>query len=137
MVDVTVSEDVQLGADAVWSVIGDFGGIRKWATVVDSESVAQTADGTVRTLTMAGGRVVREAQAFASPYSYTYTILDQPEPGDYRGTIAVIPLDEAHSRIELITHVTMPPGQEEDAAARYTRFLQGNLKAMKMALGIS
>ena len=65
MADVKHTEDVALPADKVWAVIGDFGGIRKWATIVESETVEQTPAGPVRTLTMPEGRTVRELQAAA------------------------------------------------------------------------
>ena len=43
MADVSTFEDVNLPADTVWSVIGDFGGIRKWAVLVQGETVEDTA----------------------------------------------------------------------------------------------
>ena len=39
MADVSTFEDVNLPADKVWSTIGDFAGIRKWAVLVENESV--------------------------------------------------------------------------------------------------
>lgn len=138
MVDVTIFEDVGLPADEVWSVIGDFTQIRKWARAVESETVAETADGTVRTLVMPGGAVVKEALAHSSAYSYTYTMVDRPELLDYRGTVAVIPLDQSHCRIELIVHLTATPDQsDDDVSSGYERFLKGNLKAMKKALELN
>lgn len=138
MVDVTIFEDVGLPADDVWRVIGDFTHIRKWALAVESETVAETVDGTVRTLVMPGGTVVKEALALSSEYSYTYTMVDRPELSDYRGTVAVIPLDESHCRIELIVHLATTPEQsDEDVRTGYEKFLSGNLKAMKKALQLS
>jgi hypothetical protein len=56
---------------------------------------------------------------------------------DYRSTVAVVPLDENHCRIELIMHMTPADQQtEEEVTARYTRNLRGNLWAMKKALGV-
>jgi hypothetical protein len=64
-------------------------------------------------------------------------MVDRPEMADYRSTVAVIPLDSAHSRIELIMHLSPSEGQtDEDVTARYTRNLRGNLRAMKKALGL-
>jgi hypothetical protein len=138
MADVSTFEDVNLPAETVWKVIGDFGGIRKWAVLVQSESVEDTAGGKVRTLTMPENRVVKERLAAQSQYSYTYTMLDRPEMSDYRSTIAVIPLDSNHSRIELIIHLSPSEGQtDDDITARYTRNLRGNLRAMKKALGLA
>ena len=60
MTDVSTYEDVNPPAATVWSVIGDFGGIRKWAVLVKSESVEDTPSGKVRTLVMPEDRVVKE-----------------------------------------------------------------------------
>jgi hypothetical protein len=138
MADVSTFEDVNLPADTVWNVIGDFGGIRKWAVLVQSESVEDTPAGKVRTLLMPENRMVKERLAAQSQYSYTYTMVDRPEMADYRSTVAVIPLDPTHSRIELIVHLSPSEGQtDEDITARYTRNLRGNLRAMKKALGLA
>jgi hypothetical protein len=137
MTDVSTFEDVEMPAAAVWNVIGDFGGIRKWAVLVQSESVEETRSGKVRTLVMPEDRVVKERLVVQSQYSYTYAMLDRPEMADYRSTVAVVPLDDAHCRIELIMHMTPADGQtEEEVNARYTRNLRGNLRAMKKALGV-
>ena len=138
MADVSTFEDVTLSVDKVWAVIGDFAGIRKWAVLVQSESVEDTPAGKVRTLHMPEGRVVKERLAASSQYSYTYTMLDRPEMADYRSTIAAIPLDATTTRITLIMHLSPSEGQtDEDITARYTRNLRGNLRAMKKALGLT
>src|ERR1700735_4633862 len=137
MTDVSAFEDIDMSADAVWNVIGDFGGIRKWAVLVQSESVEDTPSGKVRTLVMPEDRVVKERLVVQSQYSYTYAMMDRPEMADYRSTVAVVPLDGKHCRIELIMHMTPAEGQtEEEVTARYTRNLRGNLRAMKKALGV-
>jgi hypothetical protein len=137
MADVSTFEDVNLPADTVWNVIGDFGGIRKWAVLVQSESVEDTPAGKIRTLVMPENRVVKERLAAQSQYAYTYTMVDRPEMADYRSTVAVIPLDDSHSRIELIVHLSPSEGlTDEDITARHTRNLRGNLRAMKKALGL-
>jgi hypothetical protein len=137
MTDVSTFEDIEMSADAVWGVIGDFAGIRKWAVLVQSESVENTPSGTVRTLVMPEDRVVKERLVVQSQYSYTYAMVDRPEMADYRSTVAVVPLDDKHCRIELIMHMTPAEGQtEEEITARYTRNLRGNLRAMKKALGL-
>lgn len=137
MADVSLFEDVNLPADAVWNVIGDFSGIRKWAVLVQSETTEDTPQGKVRTLVMPENRVVKERLAAQSQFSYTYTMLERPEMADYRSTVAVIPLDATHSRIELIVHLSPSAEQsDDDITARYSRNLRGNLRAMKKALGL-
>lgn len=137
MADVSTFEDIALPADTVWNVIGDFGGIRKWAVLVQGESVEETPAGKIRTLAMPEGRVVKERLVVQSQYSYTYAMVDRPEMADYRSTVAVVPLDDTHSRITLIMHLTPAEGQtDEEITARYTKNLRGNLRAMKKALGL-
>lgn len=137
MAIVSTYEDVALPADKIWSVIGDFAGIRKWAVLVKSETVADTAAGKVRSLVMPDDRVVKELLAASSQYAYTYTMLERPEMADYRSTVAVIPLDAGHSRIELIVSLSASGDTtEEQITERYTKNLRGNLRAMKKALGL-
>jgi hypothetical protein len=136
MHEVTTAEEVPLSAETVWAVIGDFSGIRKWAGLVEAESTEQTADGKVRTLTMPGGRVVRELLTDEGPHHYTYT-LDRPDMKAYFSTVSVKPKGEAECRIELV--VRFQP-KDEGALAEVSeglgKFTRGNLKAMKRALGL-
>jgi hypothetical protein len=137
MTDVSTFEDIEMAADAVWHVIGDFGGIRKWAVLVQSETVGDSPSGKVRTLVMPDDRVIKERLVVQSQYSYTYAMVERPEMADYRSTVAVVPLDDKHCRIALIMHMTPTEGQtDEEITARYTRNLRGNLRAMKKALGL-
>jgi Polyketide cyclase / dehydrase and lipid transport len=137
MADITNFEDVPLAADTVWQVIGDFGGIRKWAVLVQGESVEDSPAGKVRTLQMPEGRVVKERLVASSQYAYTYAMLDRPDMPGYRSTVAVVPLDATTSRIMLAVHMdTNDAAGEEEVTARYTRNLRGNLRAMKKALGL-
>lgn len=137
MAVVSTYEDVAVPADKIWSVIGDFAGIRKWAVLVKSESVEETPAGKVRSLVMPDDHVVKELLAASSQYSYTYTMLERPEMADYRSTVAVVPLDANNSRITLIVSLS-PSGDttDEQITERYTKNLRGNLRAMKRALGL-
>src|ERR1700709_1096797 len=125
MAIVSTYEDVALPADKIWSVIGDFAGIRKWAVLVKSETVEETPNGKVRSLVMPDDRVVKERLAAHSQYSYTYTMLERPEMADYRSTVAVIPLDDNNSRIELIVSLSaVGDTTEEQITERYTKNLR-------------
>jgi hypothetical protein len=137
MTDVSAFEDIQMPADVIWNVIGDFGGIRKWAVLVQRESVEDTPSGKVRALVLPEDRIVKERLVVQSQYSYTYAMVDRPEMSDYRSTVAVVPLEDKHCRITLIMHMTPAEGQtDEEITTRYTRSLRGNLRAMKNALGL-
>jgi hypothetical protein len=136
MHEVTAGEELPLSADQVWSVIGDFSGIRKWAPALENESTEQTPKGKVRTLTLPGGRTVSELCTDEGPHHYTYT-LDRPDLKAYFSTVSVKPAGPATSRIELI--VRFEPNTEAELGEKteqLTKFVRGNLKAMKRALGV-
>jgi uncharacterized protein YndB with AHSA1/START domain len=136
MADLTEHTDVGLPAQQVWDVIGDFAAISKWAPKIQGQTTEDTPDGRVRSLPMGPDRVVRELELVSSQFSYTYGMLDRPPTYEYRSTIAVIPLDADQSRILLVHHVVDPDADDSALAERYTRFLRGNLKAMRIALGV-
>lgn len=130
---ISLGDAVPQSADAVWAVIGDFGGIRKWAPAVEAESTEDTPQGKVRTLTMPGGRVVSELMVDQGPHHYTYS-LDRPDMKLYRSTVAVRPLDDGGSMIELTVEFDPAEGTEmTPATENFLKFLGGNLKAMKRA----
>jgi uncharacterized protein YndB with AHSA1/START domain len=136
MADLTEYADVDLPAQRVWDIVGDFAAISKWASIVQGQSTDDTPEGRVRTLTMGPDRTVRELEVVTSQFSYTYAMLDRPPTFEYRSTIAVIPLDAGHSRIVLVHHVVDPEQDDSALTGRYTKFLRGNLKAMRTALGV-
>jgi uncharacterized protein YndB with AHSA1/START domain len=135
MADLMDYADVDLPAQKVWDVVGDFAAISKWAPVIQGQTTEDTPEGRVRTLPMGPDRTVRELEVVTSQFSYTYAMLDKPPTYEYRSTIAVIPLDAGHSRILLVHHVVDPEQDDSALTARYTKFLRGNLKAMRAALG--
>ena len=133
----TLADQVPQSPDAVWAVIGDFSGIRKWATAVEAESTEQTADGKVRTLSMPGGRTVRELLADEGEHFYTYT-LDRPDMKAYFSTVSVKPAGADASRIELVVKFELKDASKlEETRDQMGRFCGGNLKAMKRALGLA
>jgi hypothetical protein len=137
MHEVRVGEDVPLGADAVWAVIGDFSGIRKWAGAVEAERTEVTAKGKVRTLSMPGGRTVVELLTDEGPHHYTYT-LDRPDMDYYFSTVSVVQGDANSSRIELVVKFQpKDPAALESSTEGLTKFCRGNIKAMKRALGLA
>jgi len=134
------TEEVPLSADAVWKVIGDYDDIRKWAPAIIATKSEQTPAGKVRTLTMPpDGKLVAELLRAETPTSYTYSVIGADgKPADATSTVAVVAIDAGKSRIELSGAFDAAAGQSaEDTIAGKTKFLRGNLKAMKRALGLA
>ena len=129
----TLADAVPQSPDAVWAVIGDFSGIRKWAPAVEAESTETTPEGKVRTLTMPGGRQVVELMTSEGPHHYSYT-LPRPELTTYISTVAVGPGEDGGSMIELSVLYEPAEGVDmNEATTNLLKFLGGNLKAMKRA----
>lgn len=140
MSNVSTSEEVALSADAVWKVIGDFSGIRKWAPAVMSETQEDTPEGKVRTLKMPpDGREIKELLAAQEQYSYTYKYVGPHRfLNGHSATVRVVPIDAGKSRIELSTEGTVKPElNAEEVLGNMKKGLGGNLKAMKRALGLA
>ena len=136
MNEVSYGEDIAFGADAVWAVIGDFSGIRKWAGAVEAESTEVTPKGKVRTLTMPGGRTIQELMTDEGPHHYTYT-LDRPDMDAYFSTVSVAPGTAETCRIELtVKFIPKDPAALEATTEQLTKFCRGTVKAMKRALGL-
>lgn len=136
MHEIKVGDDAALGADAVWAVIGDFSGIRKWAGALEAESTEVTPKGKVRTLTMPGGRTIQELMTDEGPWHYTYT-LDRPDMNAYFSTVSVVPGDASNCRIEYIVKFDPKDASTLEATTeQLTKFCRGNIKAMKRALGL-
>jgi len=137
MLNATATEEVPLSADAVWKVIGDFDDIRKWAPAVMATKSEQTPEGKVRTLTMPpDGKQVKELMVKSSQYSYTYSVIGGAQGN--ASTVSVVPIDGGKSRIELHVEFQQLPGMnDEESVAARTKFVRGNIKAMKKALGLA
>jgi hypothetical protein len=137
MADVSLHEDVAVAAEAAWDVIGDFGDIGKWARIIADSKVADTPAGKIRTLTTTDGTVIEEVQVASSQFSYSYGFVDRPSLPDYRSTVAVVPLDPTSCTIFLSVHVTATEELGDEALTdQYNKFLAGNMKAMKRAIGV-
>jgi uncharacterized protein YndB with AHSA1/START domain len=133
-------EEVPLPAERVWEVIGDFAHIRRWAPAVLAEHIETTAEGTLRVLSMPpDGREVRELLHAQERFSYTYRYLGEtPNARNLYGTVSVVPVDAARSRIHLESNFDAAAGLgDQEAVANMTRSARGNLKAMKRALGLA
>jgi hypothetical protein len=136
MHDLKVSDEAALSAEAVWAVIGDFSGVRKWAPALEAESTEVTPKGKVRTLTMPGGRTIQELMTDEGPWHSTYT-LDRPDMNAYFSTVSVVPGDATSCRIEYIVKFDPKDASTLEATTeQLTKFCRGNIKAMKRALGL-
>lgn len=93
MTTVSVSQDLPVPAQMVWSTIGNFGSIPDWHPAVEKCETKKEGGNTLRTLTLAGGGTIVEKLETVnnSERLYSYSILEGPLPvANYTATIRVL-----------------------------------------------
>ena len=82
MGQVTVTEQINTTAEAVWDVLRNFGGIKRYRPALESCEVEGSGVGAVRTLVFPGGMVVKERLERHDDVgrSFGYSILDGSGP---------------------------------------------------------
>ena len=139
MSNVSMSTQLPVSADQVWSVIGNFNALAQWHPAVESSSLEE--GGTVRRLTLAGdgGEIVERLEHHDDQSrSYTYSILQGPIPvEDYVSTLTV---REAESGVgcvvEWSSEFTPSGAPESEAVAAVRGLYEAGLENLKKMLGM-
>src|SRR5262252_3189603 len=121
MTTVTVSEDINAAAAAVWAALGDFGGGVKVGGPVTSVSVEGKGVGMVRTIGLGGGKIVERLDRYdAKAMSLGYSIqnADCPLPvSQYLATIKISDKGAGKSNVTW-TGTFQPKGASEADASK-------------------
>jgi hypothetical protein len=105
MSQVLVTDQINASANAVWLLVSDFGGIKRWnGAVVQDISVEGKGIGAVRSITLPGDMVMQERlEKFDSEgRSFSYAIVGKsPLPvSDYLATLTIFPDGGSRCRVE-------------------------------------
>lgn len=90
MPKVSMTQDLNVSADQLWQMIGQFNALPDWHPAVEKSELNK--EGQTRTLSLAGGGEIVERLESADDDSktYTYSIVDSPLPvKNYVSTIKV------------------------------------------------
>ena len=101
MAHMNVEEEIAASAEAVWKLLSDFGGLKAWATMVESCELDGEGVGAVRTLSM-GGMMLKERleRLDEAAKSFSYSIVEGPIPANnYLATVSVSEIGQGRSRI--------------------------------------
>jgi hypothetical protein len=122
----TASIDISASPDAVWALVGDFGGLDGWMAGVD----ACDLDGDVRTVHTMGMAIQELLVAHDdADRSITYSIVDGAPCEAHSATVHVSPGSDGGS------HVTWEVSVEpDDAAPLFRDIYQGTLDTLKQKL---
>ncbi len=95
MPEVHVKDEFDATIEAVWDVIGDFAGIRKWAQI-ESLEVEGEGVGAVRTIGMPGGLTLKERLESFDPEAHRFSYsMTETGPLPISNYLATVTLSEA------------------------------------------
>ena len=92
MTTVSMTQQLAVPAQMVWTTIGGFNALPDWHPAVEKSDLEKGAQGTVRTLHLAGGGTIVERLEKIDDKErlYSYSILEGPLPvANYTATIRV------------------------------------------------
>lgn len=130
------TQEVGVGADRAWDVVGDFAGLALWVPGVDGLHCTDPGVGGVRSFLLAGHEMEERQIARDEPNrSYTYQLCRGPVPvTDYSATIAVTPLALTRSMVSW-SAIYRPAGLAPEACERLLRkAYRRNLERLKDVL---
>ena len=139
MASAKVSQEIEASAEAVWDLLGDFGGVMRFSDGLESCTTEGEGIGAVRTLKMPGGIELDERLEALdhSARSLSYAITRGPLPMDqYLATISVSA--EGAERCRVDWGATYEPRGVSDEQAReiVEAIYIGSLAAVKRTLGV-
>jgi carbon monoxide dehydrogenase subunit G len=137
MAEVRIEEEIAAPAAAVWSVLGDFGGVGRWLPGAPKVETEGQGVGAVRTIPMGAARIRERLEAHDdAARRFEYSILEAPLPvKNYRATVSVESLGPQRCRVHWITRFEPVGISAEQLAPGLEGAYRGGLKAVAKLVG--
>ena len=135
MTTVQVVESVKADINAVWGILGDFGGLKVGGPITAFEITGEGV-GAVRKITMGGADVIERLEAFdPEDFSFTYAIINEdcPLPVSNYSASVKITKDGEGCTVDWTGNFE-PKGSEEKAMEIVRGIYQGAIGGAKKAL---
>ena len=138
MTTVTVSEDINAKAAAVWAALSDFGAVKVGGPVT-SVSIEGNGVGMVRTIGLGGGKVVERLDrldAKAMVFVYSIVNADCPLPvSQYSATVKITDKGNGKSNVNWSGTFQPKGASEADASKVVEGIYRGLITGARKALG--
>ena len=138
MTTVTVREDIQGKAADVWAALSDFGGIKVGGPITSFETEGEGV-GMVRTIGMAGGRVVERLDRHdpgAMVFAYAIVNDDCPLPvADYSASVEVVDNGGGTCTVTWTGNFTPRGASEAEARKVVEGIYRGGIAGARKAVG--
>ena len=135
MPKISMKQNLNVGADQVWDLIGRFNALPDWHPNVEKSELKEA--GQVRKLSLAGGGTIIEKleKVDAHTRTYSYTIEDSPLPvKNYRAELTVHEEKDGCS-VEWTSEYEAPGLGEADAMKTLQDFYQQGFDNLKKMFG--
>jgi polyketide cyclase/dehydrase/lipid transport protein len=136
MAKVNMTTDLDVAADQLWELMGDFNALPDWHPSVENSELQE--EGSMRKLSLAGGGTIIEKLVKSSPEErvYSYTIEDSPFPvSNYQAEIKVKDNGEGKSSVEWSSEFSAEGAPEEDAINVIQEVYQAGFDNLKKMFG--
>ncbi|MDO6459093.1 SRPBCC family protein [Granulosicoccaceae sp. 1_MG-2023] len=98
MSKVSTEQELNVSAEKVWELIGNFNALPQWHPAVEKSELSE--GGTIRTLSLVGGgQIIEKLEKIRDGvFEYSYSIVDSPLPvSDYTSTLRIRQGDDDNS----------------------------------------
>lgn len=133
MSEVVESVDLQAPTEEVWALLGQFGSFADWHPAGTAATVETTGEGTVRTVTIAGGERLIERLVSEDPagMSLTYAWIEGALPVEsMESTLTVSPREEG-STVTWRVEFQAAKGEKSKAADVIDGLVASGLQGLK------
>ncbi len=139
MANVSVTQELPVPAQMVWSTIGGFNALPDWHPAVEKSEIEKGDGGTIRTLSLAGGGTIVEKleKVDENERIYSYSIMESPLPvANYTASIRV-KATAGGCEVEWSSDFEPSGAPESDAVATIRGIYEAGFENLKKMYGAS
>lgn len=136
MSKVISKQELNVPAEKVWELIGNFNALANWHPAVESSELSD--GGSIRTLGLVGGGEIIERleKLQEGEYEYNYSIVDSPLPvSEYSSVLKIVKKDDHSCTVEWGSQFNPSGVSAEDAEAAVRGIYEAGFKNLKKIFG--
>jgi uncharacterized protein YndB with AHSA1/START domain len=139
MAKVSMTTELKVPAETVWSTIGNFNALARWHPAVEKSELSEEGGATVRKLSLRGGGTIIERLESKddAERSYSYSIVESPLPvSGYTSRLKVSKgKDAASSVVEWSSDFEATGGHESEAVKAIRGIYEAGFQSLGKMFG--
>lgn len=136
MSKVVSKQELNVPAEKVWELIGNFNALASWHPAVESSELSD--GGSIRTLTLVGGGEIIERleKLEDGEYEYSYSIVDSPLPvSEYSAILKIVKNDDKSCTVEWGGQFNPSGASADEAEAAIRGIYEAGFENLKKIFG--